>query len=411
MNVFIRFSKISLTVLMVIFGAMQMNYAEVSATAPQAAAVALEGGKTVVATEDHDCVTLFSECVINSLELDPALSVFDNPIWRNVFISIIIFIATMILAHPLTSLVFFLIRKISTTVKIESLHEVFKSLRMPLVCLFYVLGLHLISFLFFHDTKVGHIFHVILVEVTIVILIWGSVRLSDALMDNLQVYAVHRNNGSITGFLHLTKRILRITIITLGATVVMDNMGLKVGAFLTALGLGGAALALASKDVLSNFYGSIAILLDRPFSIGDTVNIGGNYGKVESIGLRSTNIRTTNNTVVSIPNGIVATSIIDNQAPQPNTLLTLSLAIAASTPKDMLPQVIEEFQEILKADKDVDASSVQVVFSKIQPYSLEIELYFGVSSKNPVFCRSVKERLNYKLLEALKAKSITLSYF
>ncbi len=106
---------------------------------------------------------------------------------------------------------------------------------------------------------------------------------------------------------------LRLIVITIGALMLLQNVtGIQIGPILASLGLGGLAVALAAKDPLANFFGTLTILLEKPFQIGDHVIIEGKEGVVESIGYRSTKIRAENKQLISIPNQKIITSIVEN---------------------------------------------------------------------------------------------------
>jgi len=111
----------------------------------------------------------------------------------------------------------------------------------------------------------------------------------------------------------LIRRAVKIFVIVTAVLVTADNNDIKVGGLLASLGLTGLAVALAAQETLSNLLGSIVILADRPFFLGDRVKIGGEQeGVVEHIGIRSTRLRTTQGDVVTIPNRTVAACSVIN---------------------------------------------------------------------------------------------------
>ena len=110
----------------------------------------------------------------------------------------------------------------------------------------------------------------------------------------------------------LLRNLALVCLYGVGLVMVLDNLGFAIAGFLAALGLGGAAIAFAGRDTIANLYGSIAIAMDRPFQVGDTIVVKGKVeGVVEDIGLRSTQVRTGPITRVSIPNGTLAGEIIE----------------------------------------------------------------------------------------------------
>lgn len=111
----------------------------------------------------------------------------------------------------------------------------------------------------------------------------------------------------------LLQKLLFFGFVLLGCVVAANNLGYSIGGLLTTLGIGGAAIAFAAQNTLSNLWGAVSILLDQPFKEGDWIRIGTKaYGRVESIGLRSTRLRTEQNTLVIIPNNILMNEYVEN---------------------------------------------------------------------------------------------------
>ncbi len=106
--------------------------------------------------------------------------------------------------------------------------------------------------------------------------------------------------------------VVKIFVWSLALLVVLSNLGYDISSLIAGLGITGIALALAAQETLSNAFGSLSILIDKPFKVGDPIRVDKYEGHVLSIGLRSTILETKEKTKVSIPNKIVASSPIEN---------------------------------------------------------------------------------------------------
>ena len=95
----------------------------------------------------------------------------------------------------------------------------------------------------------------------------------------------------------------------------LQNFGYNVAGLLAGLGIGGLAVALAAKETLANLFGSVAVLMDGTFQVGDTIKQGDITGVVEKIGLRSTRVRTPEGHLVSIPNQLITNAPVTNLGP------------------------------------------------------------------------------------------------
>lgn len=106
--------------------------------------------------------------------------------------------------------------------------------------------------------------------------------------------------------------VARFLIWSIAFVLILSNFGYDVSSLLAGLGIGGIALALAAQETLSNAFASLAILADKPFKIGDTIKVGEHSGKVLSIGVRSTVLLTKDESIVSMPNKLIASLPVEN---------------------------------------------------------------------------------------------------
>lgn len=172
---------------------------------------------------------------------------------------------------------------------------------------------------------------------------------------------------------------VKILVVILGVLITLQNFGVNVVSLLAGLGLGGLALALAAQDTVANLFGSIMILMDQPFKVGDWIKIGATEGTVEEIGFRSTRIRTFYNSLITIPNSVVAKEQIDNMGVRPRRRVRQVLGLLYETP----PAKIKEFTDrvrytILQEDK-VDREAVAVTFNNFNAASLDILVQFHLT--------------------------------
>jgi MscS family membrane protein len=110
----------------------------------------------------------------------------------------------------------------------------------------------------------------------------------------------------------LVSKGLRLLLLLTAALILADAAGWELTGALATLGLGGVAVALAAKDTVENLFGTVTILLDKPFEVGDLIALGETTGTVERIGFRSTRIRTLHNSQVTVPNSKLIVSEVDN---------------------------------------------------------------------------------------------------
>jgi MscS family membrane protein len=159
----------------------------------------------------------------------------------------------------------------------------------------------------------------------------------------------------------LLVRVGRVVVSIVGGTVLLSHFGINVTALTTALGLGGLAFSLAARDTIADAIAGFIILIDRPFRIGDRIEIQGvgTWGDVTDIGLRTTRIRTRDNRMVIVPNSVIgANQVVNYTYPDPRYRIETHVGIAYGTDIETARRVIiEAVQQVegVLPDKPVDA--------------------------------------------------------
>ena len=212
------------------------------------------------------------------------------------------------------------------------------------------------------------------------------------------------------GILNLLGKAL---IILIGLLVTLDSLNISITPLLTTLGIGGLAVALAFKDTLANFFAGLYVLADRPIRVGDLVKIeGGPEGHVESIGWRSTRIRTLANNIAILPNSKVSESMITNYY-LPDRRFSLLLPIRASY--ECSPRQVEAIllEEAVRASHEVEG------FLPDPPPVVRLNPGFGESSLNFTLICQVREfgdqyfvqhELRHRILERFRKEGIEIPY-
>jgi len=127
----------------------------------------------------------------------------------------------------------------------------------------------------------------------------------------------------------MLENIYRFTLLTFGAIMAVNQLGINVGAALAGLGVVGLTIGFASKDTLSNIMAGFLIFWDKPFHTDDWVTLGANYGKVTEITMRTTRLRTWNNTLVIIPNETVINQVLVNHSANGRARVDVPITVAA----------------------------------------------------------------------------------
>ena len=211
----------------------------------------------------------------------------------------------------------------------------------------------------------------------------------------------------------LIRKSLRVFVVIVVVLFIADNvLQWDIGALIAGLGIGGLALALASKDALANLFGSMTIFADRPFHMGDRVKISGQDGTVEEVGFRSTRIRTLTGHLVTIPNATVANETIENIARRPYIKRVLNITITYDTSPAKVRRGVAILQEILDARKEhfPPANPPRVYFSDFNADSLNIIVYYWFIPPDWWKYLAFNHDFNMELLERYNEEGIEFAF-
>ncbi|KHD88348.1 MAG: hypothetical protein OM95_09395 [Bdellovibrio sp. ArHS] len=205
-------------------------------------------------------------------------------------------------------------------------------------------------------------------------------------------------------------RAMKVVVVVLGVLIALQSFGLNVMSLLAGLGLGGLALALAAQDTAANLFGSITILVDHPFKIGDWVKVKDMEGTVEEIGFRSTRIRTFYNSVITIPNAMMAKETIDNMGVRPARRIRQILGLTYET----TPQKIEEFCEhvryILRQHPEVNPDTITVAFNNYNASSLDVLLNFHINVSTGAEELALQQKIFLEILKIAEQLKVDFAY-
>jgi MscS family membrane protein len=209
--------------------------------------------------------------------------------------------------------------------------------------------------------------------VLLFVMTWTAIRLVDLIVFWWGEHLKRSEREDAIVLLRPARTAIRVTLITLALLFWLDNIGLKVSTLLAGLGVGGLAVALAAQDTLKNLMGSIMILLDKPYKVGQRIVAKGHDGVVEEIGLRSTRLRLLTGHQTAIPNEEMARSDIENIGQRPHIRRLTNIGITYDTPPEKIEKAVDIILKILDNHEGMDPEfPPRAYFSEYNPYSLNI---------------------------------------
>jgi MscS family membrane protein len=206
------------------------------------------------------------------------------------------------------------------------------------------------------------------------------------------------------------RKLAKILVGAMGAGFFLQMLGYPLSGIIAGLGIGGLAVALAAQDSLSGFFSSIILFMDKPFRVGDFVQIGSTTGTVSEIGLRSTRIRTVGKTLVSIPNKEVVDSIIDNLSERPMRRTEITVGVTYGSTPAMLESLLASLRKLLLDNPDVDDETIIVFFTEFGSSSLNIEMKFFVKTTDFVEWLRIREEINLSVMRAVSEAGMQFAF-
>lgn len=208
--------------------------------------------------------------------------------------------------------------------------------------------------------------------------VWAAYRLVDVASAVLEVRA-SRSTGKFDDLLvPLLRKSAKIFVVAFGLVFIADTLNLPITSVVAGLGIGGLAVALAAQDAVKNLFGSLVVILDRPFSVGDSVKVGGVEGDIAELGFRSTRIRAYDGTLVTLANGNLISATIENLSERPARRWKTMLSLTYDTPAEKIEAFCEGVRELIRLHPLTNKNAIQVYMHEFAASSLDVhvQLFF-----------------------------------
>ncbi|SHK12717.1 mechanosensitive ion channel family protein [Hymenobacter psychrotolerans] len=231
---------------------------------------------------------------------------------------------------------------------------------------------------------------------------WIGLRLVDFLTLVFRRRAEASTSRLNNQLIPFAKDLLKVLVLTLAFLALLGRVfGVNVTALIGGLGIGGLAVAFAAKESLENLIASFTIFLDRPFAVGDLVDVGGVTGTVEKVGFRSTRLRTAEKSYVTVPNKSMIDKPLDNLSLRTARRVNFTLALSHTTTSQQLHQIVREGKRLI-GENPLVTQDVQIQFAALTPAAKEVTVQYFVETTSYDEYLAVKEEMNYRLIEAVE---------
>lgn len=274
---------------------------------------------------------------------------------------ILVVILSLIL-KDIGQMIFPALKKLFTTSK-NSPHDTsledFEALKEPLSFLVKILGINLAVDVLFYPSDAPKFIEIALYAAYLV----GFVRLFMVFTDIFfYLYFTNtykkRNIEFRKELVNLVKQIVKVVIFIIAFLLFLNEMDINITGFVASLGLGGLVIAMASKDTISNFFGSLKIIFDESFSQGDWIKVADVEGTVVELGFISTKIRTFDNALISLPNAKLANESVKNwNRREVGRRIKMHIGVSYNASREDLIKAVDEIREMLSSHPNIATQS------------------------------------------------------
>ena len=203
---------------------------------------------------------------------------------------------------------------------------------------------------------------------------------------------------------------IRFFVYLIAAFMIITDLGFNLNGLVAGLGIGSVVLTLAAQDTAKNLFGGLVIFLDKPFIVGDWIEVDNYEGTVEDITFRSTRVRTFDNSVVNIPNSVIASESIINWSKMEKRRYKINLCLEENTPLDKVKKVQERIKEMLIEHNGVIDETIIVRFDKIADSGINLLVSSYTDSVDYTSYLAAVEKTNFKIMKILQEENVELAY-
>jgi MscS family membrane protein len=243
-----------------------------------------------------------------------------------------------------------------------------------------------------------------------VALAWFAVRLVDAIARVVTARMERHERRQAVSVVLLLRRAAKFALLAVAFVAILDTLGFDVTTGIAALGIGGIALALGAQKTIENLVGGVSVIADKPVQVGDFCRVGDVSGTVEDIGMRSTRLRTTERTLVTIPNADFASRQIENFSARERFLFNPTIGLEYGISSNKLREGVEIIEGVLMEHEKVESDGARARFTNFGPSSLDVEVFAYILESDFAVSLIVRQELLLTIFERLEAAGLSMAF-
>lgn len=339
------------------------------------------------------------------------MSIFDSTVWQNLALVTIYLIGTVIVAWLLALLLEMLVKRFISHSQTGLDDAIIHALKRPLVYFILISGLwfalkQLDLVINLDDGLMSAIFFVLFLALSYVAIYRLTVNLIDWYGEEV---AQHTETTLDDQILPFFRRLVSVILTIIAAIILLAHFDVNVSGLVAALGVGSLAIALAAKEVLADMISGVIIIIDRPYAIGDRIELEdlGTWGDVQDISLRSTRVLTRDNRLVVIPNSLIGKNpVVNHSIPNSKYRVQTHVSVAYGIDIDHARQIM--IDAVMAQDWVMKEERIEALFLEFQDSGLLFRVRCWI--EHYIETRRVIDKLNTAIYKALNEASIEIPF-
>lgn len=333
--------------------------------------------------------------------------IFGIPL-ANLIAAILVFFLFLFLRGIFTKVIMVFAQQLAKKTTTYYDDKIISALKAPLSFTFIILGLHLFFLIIYKETNT---IKNILETMMVYTLFWAILSVVEALRG-----AIYSITGKFSSDLskemgNFIIAIIKILITGVGLGAMLQVWGINVTALVASLGIGGLAFALAAKDTAANLFGSFSLLADKSIRIGEWIKVNGVEGTVETIGMRTTKIRSFQKSLITVPNHIVANNPIENFSRRGIRRIKMHIGLTYDTSSEQITKIMADIKAMLQNHEGISQSdSLMVNFDTFGDSSLNIFIYTFTKTANWAKYLEIREDVNLQIMKIVEENGSAFAF-
>ena len=276
------------------------------------------------------------------------------------------------------------------------------------------MGVFMIDEILAYTDKLGKLFATFKVSLILgiiinLVIIYVLFKTTDMLMNKLKNKFGSNSNLPVNHIIPILAKVIKFLIAFVIIASFLQSQGYSLTSLIAGFGITGLAVGFAAQQTIASMFGTVSILSDKVYKLGDYVKVNGVEGTVESISIRSTKIRTLDNFLITVPNDTCANSIVENISAAGKRKLDISFGVTYDTPDEKIKEAMDIIKEVITARSDIH-KDFHIFIDKLDSSSINLRFFGYVKTKSYFNFAVIRGSIYQEIIKKFRASGIDFAF-